>query len=55
MVRDLKLVERLSRLHPAVVADCLDRQGLRRQVLAPHILALPLVDPRAGGGDRTAT
>ena len=40
MVRDLKLVERLSRLHPAVVADCLDRQGLRRQVLAPHIRPL---------------
>jgi regulator of RNase E activity RraA len=40
MVRDLTLVERLSRLHPAVVADCLDRQGLRRQVLAPHIRPL---------------
>jgi len=40
MVRDLTLVERLARLHPAVVADCLDRQGLRRQVLAPHIRPL---------------
>ena len=40
MVRDLTLVERLSRLHPAVVCDCLDRQGLRRQVLAPHIRPL---------------
>ena len=40
MLRDLTLVERLSRLHPAVVADCLDRQGLRRQVLAPHIRPL---------------
>jgi 4-hydroxy-4-methyl-2-oxoglutarate aldolase len=40
MVRDLTLVERLSRLHPAVVADCLDRKGLRRQVLAPHIRPL---------------
>jgi 4-hydroxy-4-methyl-2-oxoglutarate aldolase len=40
MVRDLTLIERLSRLHPAVVADCLDRQGLRRQVLAPHIRPL---------------
>jgi 4-hydroxy-4-methyl-2-oxoglutarate aldolase len=40
MVRDLTLVERLSRLHPAVVADCLDRQGLRRQVLAPRIRPL---------------
>ncbi len=37
MDRDLTLVERLSRLHPAVVADCLDRAGLRNQVLAPHI------------------
>src|SRR5579885_2127464 len=37
MERDLTLVERLSRLHPAVVADCLDRAGLRNQVLAPHI------------------
>jgi len=40
MLRDLTLVERLSRLHPAVVADCLDRRGLRRQVLAPHIRPL---------------
>lgn len=38
--RDLTLVERLARLHPAVVADCLDREGLRRQVLAPHIRPL---------------
>lgn len=37
MDRDLNLVERLARLHPAVVADCLDRAGLRNQVLAPHI------------------
>lgn len=37
MDRDLTLVERLSRLHPAVVADCLDRAGYRNQVLAPHI------------------
>ena len=37
MERDLTLVERLSRLHPAVVADCLDKAGLRNQVLAPHI------------------
>ena len=34
MARDLTLVERLSHLHPAVVADCLDRQGIREQVLA---------------------
>jgi regulator of RNase E activity RraA len=37
MDRDLALVERLARLHPAVVADCLDKVGLRDQVLAPHI------------------
>jgi 4-hydroxy-4-methyl-2-oxoglutarate aldolase len=37
MDRDFTLVDRLARLHPAVVADCLDRAGLRNQVLAPHI------------------
>jgi len=35
--RDPQLIERLASLHPAVVADCLDRKGLRNQVLAPHI------------------
>jgi 4-hydroxy-4-methyl-2-oxoglutarate aldolase len=40
MVHDLTLIERLARLHPAVVADCLDRKGLRGQVLAPHIRPL---------------
>jgi 4-hydroxy-4-methyl-2-oxoglutarate aldolase len=40
MVHDLTLVERLARLHPAVVADCLDRKGIRGQVLAPHIRPL---------------
>jgi 4-hydroxy-4-methyl-2-oxoglutarate aldolase len=40
MVRDLTLIERLARLHPAVVADCLDKKGLRDQVLAPHIRPL---------------
>jgi 4-hydroxy-4-methyl-2-oxoglutarate aldolase len=48
MVRDPTLVERLSRLHPAVVADCLDRQGLRRQVLAPHIRPLTATMRLAG-------
>jgi regulator of RNase E activity RraA len=38
--RDLTLVDRLARLHPAVVADCLDRAGLRHQVLAPHVRPL---------------
>jgi 4-hydroxy-4-methyl-2-oxoglutarate aldolase len=40
MERDLALVERLARLHPAVVADCLDRAGLRNQVLDPRIRPL---------------
>lgn len=37
MDRDLTLTRRLGDLHPAVVADCLDRAGLRNQVLAPYI------------------
>lgn len=37
MDRDLTLIDRLARLHPAVIADCLDRGSLRNQVLAPHI------------------
>ena len=37
MNRDLALIDRLERLHPAVVSDCLDRLGHRAQVLAPHI------------------
>jgi regulator of RNase E activity RraA len=40
MDHDLTLIDRLSRLHPAVVADCLDRAGLRHQVLAPHVRPL---------------
>jgi len=40
MARDLTLIDRLARLHPAVVADCLDRQGIRTQVLEPHIRPL---------------
>jgi regulator of RNase E activity RraA len=40
MNRDLSLVKRLADLHPAVVADCLDRKGWRNQVLAPHIRPL---------------
>jgi 4-hydroxy-4-methyl-2-oxoglutarate aldolase len=38
--RDLLLISRLERLHPAVVADCLDRLGLRAQVLDPGIRPL---------------
>lgn len=37
MDRDPTLTRRLGNLHPAVVADCLDRAGLRNQVLAPRI------------------
>lgn len=33
-------VERLARLYSAVVADCLDRVGLRHQVMAPRIRPL---------------
>jgi regulator of RNase E activity RraA len=48
MDRDLALVERLARLHPAVVADCLDKAGLRNQVLAPHIRPIA-ADMRVAG------
>jgi 4-hydroxy-4-methyl-2-oxoglutarate aldolase len=40
MDRDLGLIDRLERLHPAVVADCLDRLGVRSQVLDPAIRPL---------------
>jgi regulator of RNase E activity RraA len=38
--RDLALVDRLDRLRAAVVADALDRVGVRENVLAPHIRPL---------------
>ena len=38
--RDLTVLERLGRLYPAVVSDCLDRLGYRQQVMAPHIRPL---------------
>jgi 4-hydroxy-4-methyl-2-oxoglutarate aldolase len=34
------LLERLERLHPAVLSDCLDRLGARDRVLAPRIRPL---------------
>jgi regulator of RNase E activity RraA len=34
------MLERLGRLYPAVVSDVLDRMGLRRQVMRPHIRPL---------------
>lgn len=38
--RDLTMLERLAKLYPAVVSDCLDRMGHRHQVMAPHIRPL---------------
>jgi regulator of RNase E activity RraA len=38
--RDLRLLDRLRGLYPAVVSDCLDRMGFRQQVMAPHIRPL---------------
>jgi regulator of RNase E activity RraA len=40
MEHDLSLIDRLERLYPAVVADCLDRLGARSQVLDPRIRPL---------------
>ncbi len=39
MADDL-LIERLGRLHPAVVSDCLDKIGIRDRVMAPRIRPL---------------
>ncbi len=38
--RDLSRLERLAKLYPAVVSDCLDRMGYRRQVMRPNIRPL---------------
>jgi regulator of RNase E activity RraA len=35
--RDLALIERLGKLYVAVVSDCLDKIGLRDNLMAPHI------------------
>jgi 4-hydroxy-4-methyl-2-oxoglutarate aldolase len=40
VTRDRRAAERLARLHPAVVADCLDKVGFRSQVMEPHIRPL---------------
>jgi 4-hydroxy-4-methyl-2-oxoglutarate aldolase len=48
MAADSDLVERLGRLHPAVVSDCLDRLGLRDQVLDPQIRPLTRESKIAG-------
>jgi 4-hydroxy-4-methyl-2-oxoglutarate aldolase len=46
------LAVRLAALHPAVVSDCLDRIGLRDQVLAPRIRPLA-ADSKLAGRART--
>ena len=38
--RDLALADRLGRLYTAVVSDCLDRVGIRNNVMAPRIRPL---------------
>lgn len=38
--RDAGLLERLRPLYPAVLADCLDKMGYRRQVMDPRIRPL---------------
>ena len=48
MDRDLGLIDRLERLYPAVVADCLDRLGARAQVLDPRIRPLTPATRLAG-------
>jgi 4-hydroxy-4-methyl-2-oxoglutarate aldolase len=46
--RDLGLVKRLNALYVAVVSDCLDRIGLRDQVMAPHVRPLTPASRTAG-------
>ena len=48
------LVARLAALHPAVVSDCLDRLGIRDQVLAPRIRPLTM-DSKLAGRARTVS
>ncbi len=45
--RDLAVIDRLDRLYVAVVSDCLDRVGIRDNVMAPHIR--PLFPSRLAG------
>jgi 4-hydroxy-4-methyl-2-oxoglutarate aldolase len=46
--RDLALVARLEALNVSVVSDCLDRVGLRDNVMAPHIRPLAKGSRTAG-------
>jgi 4-hydroxy-4-methyl-2-oxoglutarate aldolase len=45
--RDLAIIDRLERLYVAVVSDCLDRVGIRDNVMQPHIR--PLFPSRMAG------
>ena len=45
--RDLAVLDRLDRLYVAVVSDCLDRMGIRGNVMQPHIR--PLFPSRMAG------
>lgn len=47
-MNDKGLIERLERLHPAVVSDCLDKVGIRDRVLAPRIRPLDPASKLAG-------
>jgi regulator of RNase E activity RraA len=47
-MNDDGLIERLERLHPAVVSDCLDKIGIRDRVLAPRIRPLDPASKLAG-------
>jgi regulator of RNase E activity RraA len=38
--QEMMLLERLEKLYVAVVADCLDRVGIRSNLLAPHVRSL---------------
>src|SRR5512132_2702917 len=46
--RDPIVLERLRALRPAIVSDCLDRMGLRQQVMAPQIRPLYATASLAG-------
>lgn len=46
--RDPELLRRLSALHVSVVSDCLDRVGIRSNVMAPHIRPLTRGSRTAG-------
>jgi regulator of RNase E activity RraA len=51
-VRDLTLLDRLAKLYVAVVSDCLDKVGVRDNLMAPHIRPL-YPEARLAGYART--